>query len=651
MTGTGSARSVLWPLVVLILAAVVWIWVPGTEKPFSESSTEVLEPVGSGSQSSSEAVMEPLPEDREEAVETEVPPSAAEDRVETDRVESVPTSELRGMVLDLEGRPRAGVDIVLRVGGAPVRSLGRSDGGGRFAVALPFPEGELIAVEEGWVALRGTRFGPTNLELEHVLVLAPSLALAGQVVDSERQPVAKAAVRFALDPAAWTHLTVPLDKTFTPHSPWRVETDAEGRFRIARAVVSPAARLSAFTDDGRRASLTAPQVDTTDVEIVLSAADDSEPTPLRVTGRVVDGEGQPVADAEVRLPGSSTRTDPQGRFELAGETAPDHLVLCAWKRGYGPAVLESFGQRLREHVEQWPDLPPNPVELRLGEILAIEGRLVSGDGRGQEGFRVMLLDPTILDDFSIPFRTVETPGWNRGDPATTGEGGRFRIEGLLDRPYQLRFLHPTRLIRHDSDPIEAGSKNAIVRLPIDAVRDRLEGRVVSRTGVPVPRVSVAAAMISMASETGHTWESGSETVTNEGGRFVLGDVPRRHLLLELAGEAILPTKFEVPEVLPGAGLEVVVSLRCFVQVEPGTGPIPYAFEVHDAAGETLIIHDIRRRSRSSTSRKVLDEGRSRALAVDDTAATVIFYDRSGRVLGSVPWSPVPGEVVPATIDG
>lgn len=651
MPGGDAGRQVLWPISVLVLAGLLWIVYPTEPSDDGEAPPDTLEPLGSEPRGQGEAVIDALPGRSGEPGEAADAPSVTPREVDrTDRPRAEGELQISGRVLDVMGRPQAGFRVALVAAGAPVVSVDESDGAGRFTAEVTSSRGRLIAVKEGWLPLRGTDLSPTNLDREHVLVVGRPIRLSGRVSDEDGAPVAAASVRFELDERSWTDFPEPLDKTFTPADvshPWRVKTSAEGSFRIERAVAAPGAHLRVYADRYRPAGQAAPAVDTDALEIVLEEVDDEDGSvALRVTGIVLDPEGNPMPGVGVRTNFRQARTDENGRFELEGSFEPKDLVLATWKEGYSPAVFEDLGRHLREHADAFPGVPPDPITLRLSEPLSIEGRLVGTDGRGRRGFRVILLDPTILDLYSVPFRTAEGPGWNTATEMVTGAGGRFEISGLRDRAYQLRFVDEDSLVSHESEPIEAGSRGVIVRLPLDVFRERLEGRVVDRAGRPIPKVSVRTSVILTESGTGHTSTSGKSTLTDSEGRFVLKEVPRRGLNLELAGETIVPETVEVPEEVPEDGLILTASRRCFIRVDAGeSSPVPAGFSVLDAAGDELSIVSISPTGRSSTTWSRLEDGRSIPLAVEEDAATVVLYDDSHREVARIPIAPIPGEVL------
>jgi protocatechuate 3,4-dioxygenase beta subunit len=226
----------------------------------------------------------------------------------------------------------------------------------------------------------------------------------------------------------------------------------------------------------------------------------------RLSGRVVDESGAPLADAglstEVRSAGE--RADESGRrgcssaadgtFTLAGVAAGE-VVLVASKDGYLEARLELGRLGDGDARER--------LELRLGTGAVVAGRVEWPDGAAADGAKVQLQARSRdLRYFSFGPENVQE----------TDADGRFRFSGLAGGPFTL-----IASAREPLPPAEPGAaesriarKLAAKRMPTWTVRAddvaagggelvlRLEpgsevsGRVVDDTGAPVERCLVAA---------------------------------------------------------------------------------------------------------------------------------------------------------------
>jgi len=148
-----------------------------------------------------------------------------------------------------------------------------------------------------------------------------------------------------------------------------------------------------------------------------------EPAPIVVRGRVVDLEGRPLADAQVRVRETAgadlvaTTSTRDGRFELRlALTAPDLLDVLASSPGY-VTHARSFDRGSLEGL-------PGEIELVLGPSHSIAGRVVDDAGRP-------VSDVTVYADGGE--RWTSEPG----DEATTDASGRFVIRDLVEGDYSL----------------------------------------------------------------------------------------------------------------------------------------------------------------------------------------------------------------------
>ena len=162
-----------------------------------------------------------------------------------------------------------------------------------------------------------------------------------------------------------------------------------------------------------------------------------------VRGVVRTHSGSPAPRATVYLGGLAARTDSAGayRFELP-RTGPDEddvdgrrslaaQMLATTRSGSGIAELS-----LAPYVppEGWYDVHLPDVHLPA-RALAIEGVVLGLDGRPRAGARVILWGTSQARDRS---ESLEFISAGRGiDPVLSDEHGRFRVEGLADKRYQL----------------------------------------------------------------------------------------------------------------------------------------------------------------------------------------------------------------------
>src|SRR5262249_43651163 len=138
---------------------------------------------------------------------------------------------------------------------------------------------------------------------------------------------------------------------------------------------------------------------------------------------------------------------------------------------------------------------PDFVELQLGTpTLAIEGKVVDHVGNARAGLRVWLVDSTTFGmgkDGPVQLESLlagETKAsWRFLE---TRDDRRFRIEGLLDRPYTLAAMEPDTLLRTQEKDVPAGSTNVVLRMPKDALFPRVAGVVRGHDGHGIAGASI-----------------------------------------------------------------------------------------------------------------------------------------------------------------
>lgn len=209
----------------------------------------------------------------------------------------------------------------------------------------------------------------------------------------------------------------------------------------------------------------------------------------RVTGRIVDGAGRPVARASVALslaggadarrrPLEEVETGPDGRF-LLGFTSSTHYVLQARHENVGTALIE--------------ELSLDAGEARaLGDLPLVGGAEVRGTVRHPDGEPVAWLELEAFEEdlaasangSFVARRDVRVR--ERGDGltsarATTDESGAFRIRGLRPGRFVLRATDADMRLAPEDARVSPGARD--VMLTLDA--PRLVARVVDEDGAPV----------------------------------------------------------------------------------------------------------------------------------------------------------------------
>jgi hypothetical protein len=417
----------------------------------------------------------------------------------------------------------------------------------------------------------------------------------------------------------------------------------------------------------------APEVDDVGVRIELSRP--TIPLTGALRGRVLDERGDPLPQARVFLGLASTLTDEGGRFglELARAVTADRIV--AVKAGHRTAALDR-PREPRGTDTGWPDV----VELVLaGPPLTIRGVVRTHDGKPKAGARVSLSDPTpigaigmmpanaegLASGMRVPPQAIESEGqlpdhdgdhyydqfMRVGPPsafwhfAQTDAEGRFEIGGLDDRAYRLRVVDPASLCGFTSAPIDAGTTAAELKLPAPDVWPELQGIVVDDQGQPVAGVDVLLVAEAYGVKSrifgGRTYVSlrdRRETVTtDEKGRFVLHDVPREGMELNLSSQGTVPRSLELARGLDPADVRVEVAVRCAfeVRVAPGGELDADAIALRDAQGGYLDVLRIEPGSVNAYTDAPLVDGRTGVLSASSAARTLLLL-RDDQVVREVP---------------
>jgi len=250
-----------------------------------------------------------------------------------------------------------------------------TDEQGRFEVANLHPGP--VAVAPRWPADAQWQAPSLSVETqpgettEVELELQRTWLVSGRVVDAETgQPIEGVGIHVSETPAGRGESIPP--------------TDAEGRYRLrvlpGKTTVHPGGAEGYVSPDFGRSR----------IEVVVEDADAALPDitlepGVQVTGRVVDEEGEPVADAEVVHTASDltfhspARTDGSGEFTV-GWVAPDQAFTARARKGdlmtAAPVPVDAAGEE------------PLELVIREGAGVRLAVRVVDGDGNPIEGAEV-----------------------------------------------------------------------------------------------------------------------------------------------------------------------------------------------------------------------------------------------------------------------
>ena len=316
-------------------------------------------------------------------------------------------------------------------------------------------------------------------------------------------------------------------------------------------VVEPTAELASVVDptpETERGEVEAEghQPDAEPVEATVApqvaVSNEDSQTP-KLIGRVLHASGGPAPFAIVQLGELKAKADGDGRFELALKTNgpfnrwDSNSALVATLPGFAPAIRPRFGRGLRDFLKN-----DRTVELVLpGVAGAIAGFVIDADGSPSEGWRIKLLDGTVVseNDF-FPLYAEDAAAQPEADARkgynVTDEDGAFRLGGLVpDRTYRLRAWNPRTLQIIESEPIHTGTTGVILQVRNDPPRTLVDGMVVSMDGEPLADVRCRLTMNEHT--TGRsTWATTAQEVrTGPDGRFAFENVAHSKVYIRFNG--------------------------------------------------------------------------------------------------------------------
>ncbi len=547
----------------------------------------------------------------------------------------------RGRVIDVDSRGVAGVAVV--TGPGEQTALATSGAGGFFEGPTSSIRGGLRARSAQYTTVLGVdaweNFDQTGL----IIVVAPRIVVAGRVVDEQGKPVAGARVQIRAAPAFLQDLGLITDQSFEAR--FAVQADERGAFEFADAPGMRKAEIAAEAPGFERAVQAAPEFSKHEIAIVLVR--NANPV---VLGEVIDAHDAPVPGAWVEAGEHTTRTDAQGRFALEpGETVyvvngvASQRALVAIKEGFLPG-------RLAQPPEGWP----KHVTIRLGGApLSIRGRVLDTEDHPIPGTKVWTVDEhrfaRLPDEHttSEDARTVEA--LLRGStPTTTDATGAFELAGLLPGEYRLACVDKSSLRSVATEPLTAGTDGVTLRIPADSRCVRVAGRVVSQSKKPVSGVYVFPLRVLFPDVRGQfppPPAEGDSRITDAEGRFEFEHLCADELYFQVSGQNLdIVYKWDPP---PGAkidDLEIVVSLRCHIQVDLGDrASLADGFRVLAEDGRALDLVRWEGSTAGINQTRKIEAGRSDIVSVSEEGRTVVL-SKGAEEVQRIAVRLVPGEV-------
>jgi uncharacterized GH25 family protein len=437
---------------------------------------------------------------------------------------------IKGKVVDGEGRSIRGCAVTatpaaetrgphfmrIEEGGGSEQFSGETDDQGAFALdGLPAGKIDLEIKRSGY-AKRGVPAIEIAKGAEPVDVGEITLQLGekvqGIVLDREGQPVEGAEINIE---ASGPMMTFAMGDS--PEQEADATSEAGGWFIVED--LSPDERYSLrFSRTGFVAKsvgpIELPRLEP--LEVVLDTAS-------KVTGRVLDVEGEPIPAAGVNLERTQTieiggqvmammmmsgaNCDNEGRFEFEDQQ-PGKIALTAVASRYQEAKLDHL------EIPKGEDLDGIDITLKAGAV--VEGRVLAPDGKPAIGADVRLVGE-------------EASMFRMGGAGADGNG-YYRLEGLEPGNISVEALHEDypRVVKD----IEAKEGINGLNLRFEGGQE-VSGMVTSISGEPIGEAAVRL------TPAGRFW-GGSETVSEPDGSFTMPGVQEGDYKLWAEAEGFAP---------------------------------------------------------------------------------------------------------------
>ncbi len=570
--------------------------------------------------------------------------------------DSTPLVRAKGRVLNADARAEVGVSLRVR---GETTELAVSGASGEFEVEGVEQSVWIEAADRAWVTLRFGRLAKQAERSHPLVVVAPRHELAGVVIDEQGQPIANVRVGLELPPIA-NRFQDDLEGS-AKAAAVRSVSDELGRFALPDSAYVEGAELVALVDGFLPYRIPEPEFPSSSLELVLK-----RPTsgPGVLTGRVVNPFDEPVADARVSFGLASTRTDDQGWFHfdrsdqhssnaMLGMVDVDRLI--AFADGWIPARVwaeNQAGQLV------WPQ----PLVLRLDHApLRIVGHVVDPDGEPVSGARVWITDPTVFamrEDTSFEMLETELGGYSpAGDWnwTETQSDGRFIIDGLEDRAYNLRVMQLESFVGARANQVLAGNETLTIVLDDVEPWELVAGRVLANDGQPLADINVEAnAFLFVSDYNGNgsrTTEQVGATTTDAEGYFEFEQLTRETTMLRFNGEGVRYHDLYLNDWRGHTAttgnldaLEVVLSRRLYLQLDLDDANEADGFLVMDDAMQVqqVQVYEADENVRQ-TYNPSITSGRSSVVTVPEGVTTIVLT-KNGTRLRTIEVNLVPGEV-------
>lgn len=227
---------------------------------------------------------------------------------------------------------------------------------------------------------------------------------------------------------------------------------------------------------------------------------------------------------------------------------------------------------------------------------------------------------------------------------TTDSEGLFLLAGLLDRDYRVKAFDPETLLATTSRPIPAGTLDARVTMPKDALHATLSGRIVGPRGRPCRNATLhlehrafeTTARVFGGTLTFAALQGRDSATTDEDGRFTFTNVPKSGVRLTVMGDDVVPKTRDLDPGIDPTNVEIEVDVRHHFKLEldDPTDRVD-GIRARSAAGAPVEIWQIGAKNRDAYATAPIEGGRSPVLSIS-ARATELLLVKQNIVVGSIP---------------
>ncbi|MBK8975686.1 MAG: sigma-70 family RNA polymerase sigma factor [Planctomycetes bacterium] len=482
---------------------------------------------------------------------------------------------------------------------------------GRFELHGVTDEHRLQVEKRGWT-IAGFGHDPDNDDV--ILVAGPGVDVHGRIRDETGRYLAGVSVSISYDVHSLSGVAEHLPRG---NCWWQrmTQTDPGGSFELREVPSHPDIEVSVHLHGYRSLAVPADRIQPP-VDWTLEA-EPEEPDCGHLTGVVLLPDGSPADGARIVFGSAKCSSGTDGRFDLAVPFSSREPPLVAFLPDFQHAIVDDLADRLAADPRAGTDLV-----LRLGpESLEISGRVLDAAGEPMAGAIVTLVDGTRYGTSEAWIESWVGCQEIRGE--LTDARGRFMLRGLSERTYTLRARDERTMLVIGSAPIPAGTEDAVLRAPADALLPRLQGTLVDRFGDPIAGARVGIAVRTFDHE--GSWSAVTRpdvTETDVDGSFVLENSPHRHVYLSISGTGVQfqQVEFDAAE----QPLRIVAARVMRFSIQPREGLRADRFQVHDIDDEPVEL-TARDAQHTSTTWNGSITRPAAAYEVDDRGVTMVLY--------------------------